>query len=101
MGHPSINIMSNKSNEMILSPGEINHYMQLPFAYLQARANEEKVEWGFELEFFVESFQKGCRQFFGVNLNEMCFPIYDLQEPNRGFLNNFINWYLLTSGDNN
>lgn len=91
--------MSHKQNKMILLPGEINQKMHLPFAYLQARASQEKVGWGFEIEFFVESFQKGCRDFFGVKLNEMCFPIYDMQEPEKGYLNNFINWYLLTNSD--
>lgn len=83
------------TNEVIL------RVMELPFEYLRVRAQHENLKWEFEIEFFVDSFQNGTRDFFGLNLNDVCFPIFDLQEPYQGFLNNFISWYLLTNSNNN
>ncbi len=88
---------NKKQNQPSLSRGQILSLMELPFEYLMTRADEEKVEWGLDLDFFVDEFQKGCRCFFGVHLNQICFPVYDLQEPEQGYLNNFISWYLLTN----
>lgn len=90
--------MKNKNKKQPeLNNEQIHALMDLPFEYLKARAQEEKVKWDLELSFFVNGFEKGCREFFGLNLNDLCFPIYDLQEPYQGFLNNFISWYLLTN----
>ena len=91
-------IMKNKNQKQPeLNNEQIHALMDLPFEYLKARAQEEKVKWDLELSFFVNGFEKGCRDFFGLNLNDLCFPSYDLQEPYQGFLNNFISWYLLTN----
>ena len=67
--------------------------MNFPFKYLKS-IDDEQVEWGFELDYFVYEFQNGCRSFFALFLNQMCFPLYDSQEP--GYLNNFIYWYLIS-----
>lgn len=94
--------MKNKNQKQPeLNNEQIHALMDLPFEYLKARAHEEKVKWDLELSFFVNGFEEGCREFFGLNLNDRCFPIYDLQEPYQGFLNNFISWYLLTNSNNN
>lgn len=90
--------MKNKNQKQPeLNNDQIHALMDLPFEYLKARAHEEKVKWDLELSFFVNGFEEGCREFFGLNLNDLCFPIYDLKEPYQGFLNNFISWYLLTN----
>jgi len=34
--------------------------------------------------------------FFGVQVNNIGFPIWDDQEPEKGFLNNFISWIFIT-----
>jgi hypothetical protein len=64
---------------------------------LQARAMQEKVKWELSNQYLVDHFEQGCRDFFGVRLNALCFPIFDTNEPAPGFLNNFINWFLITN----
>jgi hypothetical protein len=88
--------MKNK-NQRELNKEQIHVLMDLPFEYFKARAHEEKVKWDLELSFIVDGYEKGGRKIFGLNLNDLCFPIYDLQEPKHGFLNNFISWYMLTN----
>ena len=68
--------------------------MELPFEYLKIRAIEEDLPWELEIEFFVTAFKGGIREFFGLQLDDMCFPLYDLNEPKRGFLNTYISCFL-------
>jgi hypothetical protein len=93
--------MKNKKNKLLmLLEGSINQKMQLVEQYLEARANQENVKWELSNQYLVDHFEMGCRDFFGVKLNEMCFPIYDVNEPSPGFLNNFIYWFLITNVNN-
>lgn len=80
-----------------LTREQILSSMKLPFEYLKSRAREEKIAWELNIDYLVDNFQQGCRDFFGLNLNEYCFPIFDLEEPTPGFLNNFIYWFSLIS----
>ncbi len=60
--------------------------------YLQLRAKIEGVEFGLNQKFFEDCFNKGVRKFFGVRVDELCFPLYDEQEPVEysGLLKEFI-----------
>lgn len=91
----------NKQNQTKLLREDILDLIELPFEYLQYRAKHENMPWEMPIDFFVKNFQKGCRSFYGVNLNEMCFPVFDLQEPSKGFMNNFICWHISTYKKNN
>jgi len=89
-----------KKNLLLVLRGNINQRMQLLENYLEARAFHENVEWELNNQYLVDHFELGFRDFFGVRLNEMCFPILDTNEPDPGFLNNFINWFLITNVNN-
>lgn len=69
-------------------------YIKLVHAYLRNRARNENVVWELTTEFLAETFLKGGRNLFGVELNNLGFPIYDDQEFKKGELNMFICWYL-------
>lgn len=91
---------NQKNNLLLVLRGNINQRMQLLENYLEARAVQEKVKWELNNQYLVDHFELGFRDFFGVRLNEMCFPIFDTNEPDPGFLNNFINWFLITNVNN-
>ena len=74
-------------------------YMRLVNAYLRNRARNEQQVWEFTPEFLAEAFYKGGRNLFGVELNNLGFPIYDDQEFQKGDLNMFICWYLQVGSD--
>lgn len=74
----------------------MNYDVELLIGYLMIRAKRENVEFNLTEDFFIDTFEKGCRCFFGVNVNELCFPLYDEQEPEPGFLNNFICYYFIS-----
>lgn len=93
--------MKNQKNNLLLAlQGNINQRMQLLENYLQARAIQENVEWELTNQYLVDHFEQGCRDFFGIRLNERGFPIFDTNEPVPDFLNNFINWFLITNINN-
>lgn len=93
--------MKNKKiNLSLVLQGNINQRMQLLENYLQARAIHENVEWELTNQYLVNHFEQGCRDFFGIRLNEQGFPLFDTNEPAPGFLNNFINWFLITNCNN-
>jgi hypothetical protein len=69
-------------------------YIHLVNAYLRNRASNEKKVWELTPEFLAEAFYKGGRNLFGVELNNLGFPIFDDQEFQKGDLNMFICWYL-------
>jgi hypothetical protein len=60
------------------------------YDYMKLRAHQEGVVFELDIEFFESGFKKGIRNFFGVQLNNIGFPIWDDQEPEKGYLNNFI-----------
>jgi hypothetical protein len=66
------------------------------FDYIKARADFEGAEFKLELNLFNSGYEKGCRTFFGVTINDLGFPLHDEQEPQFGFLNNFICWHFIT-----
>ena len=66
------------------------------FDYLMMRANYEGVDFKLDIEFFESGFNSGIRNFFRVQVNNIGFPIWDEQEPEMGFLNNFISWIFIT-----
>jgi hypothetical protein len=66
------------------------------FDYLMKRADYEGVDFKLDINFFESGFNSGIRNFFGVQVNNIGFPIWDDQEPEKGFLNNFISWTFIT-----
>ncbi len=66
------------------------------FDYLMKRADYEGVYFKLDIDFFESGFNSGIRNFFGVQVNNIGFPIWDDQEPEKGFLNNFISWTFIT-----
>jgi hypothetical protein len=74
-----------------------NYDLEILFEYLKSRAESEKNSWELTINFFEENFKKGCRSFFGVEVNNLGFPLWDTQEPHLGFLNNFLCWYFLSA----
>lgn len=85
--------------ERELTRNDIELQMELPFAYLKVRAEYENVGFDLKLEYFIQNFEKGVREFNGVNLNSVGFPIFDLQEPKKGFLNSFICWHFFLTDE--
>ena len=65
------------------------------FDYLMIRADNEGVDFGLDIEFFESGFNSGIRNFFAVQVNNIGFPIWDDQESEKGFLNNFISWIFI------
>jgi hypothetical protein len=57
-------------------------------SYMKIRSETEGVEWKLNEFYLDEWFNDGCRQFFGVRLNDDGNLIDDNQEPFEGF---FIN----------
>ncbi|MFC2107818.1 hypothetical protein ACFLRY_05745 [Bacteroidota bacterium] len=54
----------------------------LLFDYIKLRAQIEGVEFDLpQREFFEHNFDIGIRHFFGVLVDENCYPIKDEQEP--------------------
>lgn len=74
---------------------EFGFNLEILFEYLKNRASNEKIEWGLDIDFFNQNFLNGCRGFFGVEVNNIGFPLWDNQEPSKGYLNNFLCWYFL------
>ena len=66
--------------------------------YLAIRAEEEGVEFGLTQSYLDEVFIAGARNIFGVELNNIGFPLWDNQERSKGALNNFICWFFLAHG---
>jgi hypothetical protein len=65
--------------------------------YLVARSEVNQLDLQLNQIDIENLFVAGFRNFNGVEVNEMCFPCYDLNEPltHRGMLNAFICYYLL------
>lgn len=61
---------------------------------MKVRAKKEKVVWELENQFILDQFNSGIRNIFGIELNNLGFPLYDNQEFEKGDLNQFICWYL-------
>lgn len=85
---------NNSQNPLTVLQGNTRQKMQLTSAYLQMRAQREGVDWNLTNDYLSNQFDSGVRNFFGLQLNELCFPLYDHQEFERGDLNQFICWYL-------
>ena len=65
----------------------------LLFGYLKSRAQIEGVPFKLgKKNFFEPHFYRGVRSFFGVSVDDNCFPIKDEQEPKShpGLLANFL-----------
>ncbi len=73
---------------------KIEEYIQLVTAYLKTRAKKEEMVWELENQFIIDQFNSGVRNIFGIELNNLGFPLYDNQEFEKGGLNQFICWYL-------
>jgi hypothetical protein len=54
-------------------------------SYMKIRSQIEGVEWRLNELYLDEWFNDGCRQFFGVWMNEDGNLIEDEQEPYKGF----------------
>ena len=54
-------------------------------SYMKIRSENEGVEWKLNEFYLDEWFNDGCRQFFGVRLNDDGNLIDDDQEPFEGF----------------
>ena len=77
-------------------PGTNVFNVDILFDYLTIRADYEDVDFNLDIEFFESGFNSSIRNFFGVQVNNVGFPIWDDQEPEKGFLNNFISWIFIT-----
>lgn len=69
----------------------------LVFEYLKARSEFLNEEFDIDQINDLEvPFVAGFRSLHGVQVNEMCFPLWDDREPkaNRGLLNAFINYFI-------
>ena len=77
-------------------PGANGFNVDILFDYLMMRSDYEGVDFKLDIDFFESSFNSGIRNFFGVQVNNIGFPIWDDQEPEKGFLNNFISWIFIT-----
>jgi len=65
----------------------------LLIGYLKRRARIEGVAFNLsQKDFFEPYFRMGVRQFFGVSVDDNCFPLNDEQEPkdHPGLLTDFI-----------
>jgi hypothetical protein len=76
---------------------DFGYDLNLLYEYLVIRSKMENVGWELEMIFFVNEFEKGCRNFFGVEVNQIGFPLWDDQEFKKGELNNYICWYFLVA----
>jgi hypothetical protein len=69
----------------------------LIFEYLKARSEILNEEFNLnQIKDLEEPFDNGSRLLYGITVNEMCFPLWDISLPNdhRGVLNAFINYYI-------
>ena len=78
-------------------PQSCNHgfNVDILFDYLMMRADYEDLDFKLDIDFFESGFNSGIRNFFGVQVNNIGFPIWDEQESEKGFLNNFISWIFI------
>ena len=61
--------------------------------YIKYRVEVEKNEWELEGGFFEHFFTVGIRSFFGVTVNDECQILFDEQQPNDGFYEDFVFQY--------
>ena len=67
------------------------------FEYLKARCDILNEDFDIDqINDLEEPFDDGSRLFYGITVNEKCFPLWDdmLQNEYRGVLNAFINYYI-------
>jgi hypothetical protein len=62
--------------------------IQLLFDYLQLTNRYKGGKKEFEL--LAKEFNLGVRNFLGVQVNENGFPLWDNQEPEKGYMNNYL-----------
>lgn len=72
---------------------------ELLLLYLQDRTRRQETGLPTTMQLLERDFNQGQRTFFGVTVNEIGFPLWDDQEPMRGYLNNFICWELIDRRD--
>jgi hypothetical protein len=77
-------------------PFDYGFNVEILFDYLIMRSDFEGVDFEINIKFLESGFNSGIRNFFGVQVNNIGFPIWDGQEPEKGFLNNFIGWIFIT-----
>lgn len=87
---------TNKNTTKKSEQGVHGFNVAILFEYLMMRADYEDVDFKLDIDFFGSGFNSGIRNFFGVQVNNIGFPIWDDQEPELGFLNNFISWIFIT-----
>ena len=85
------NTSKNSSNQQPIHGFDLTILCQ----YLALRAQEEGVEFRLTEMYLAELFVKGTRNFFGIEVNNLGFPLWDDQERSKGALNNFICWFLM------
>ena len=69
----------------------------LIYEYLKARCEFLNEEFDIDQNNDLEvPFVAGFRSIHGIQVNERCFPLWDVRLPNehRGLLNAFINYYV-------
>ena len=91
--------MTTKNTSKNLSNQQPIHGFDLTILcqYLAVRAQEEGVEFTLTEMCLAAMFAKGTRNFFGIEVNNIGFPLWDDQERSRGSLNNFICWFFLNN----
>jgi hypothetical protein len=67
----------------------------LLFEYFTARSQFLRDELFLDQTKDLENpFKNGIDTFYGVKVNQYCFPLYDDNEPSKGFLNAFIHYFI-------
>jgi len=74
-------------NTMTLNQIEKGDQRLVPLMfYLMCRSEVEKVPFELEYDFFIEMYNQGIRNFFGVEINNEGEILSDEQEPKEGFI---------------
>jgi hypothetical protein len=87
---------NKKTNSNTENQNSHGFNLDILFDYLTIRADRECIDFKLDIDIFKSGFNSGIRNFFGVQVNNIGFPIWDDQEPEKGFLNNFISWIFIT-----
>ena len=81
-----------------------NINLHLCFEYMKVRAKQENVKWKLTINDYLNLFKEGLERndnagvnMFGLEISVIGFPLWDEQEPSKGFLNSFISFYFINN----
>lgn len=81
-----------KGCKTTLTSDQILEKMDLPFNYLYSK-QESGSTFGITINQLAHSFECGIRLFYGLKLDDFCYPEFDLMEPKPNFLQEFVDSY--------